>query len=173
MEQNLEDRVEFREKAKYFFNKNKKKIVLFLIIVFLFLFSLFLIDYNKKKANNLISEKYIQAGLLLASDQKEESKEIFKEIILSKNKFYSVLALNTIIEKDLEKNQTKVIEYFDIVENINKSKEQNDLILFKKALYLLKISKENEAKKILEMLLNSNTGFESLIRDLLENKKTK
>ena len=173
MEQNLEDRVEFREKAKYFFNKNKKKIVLFLIIVFLFLCALFLTDYNKKKANNLISEKYIQAGLLLASDQKEASKEIFKEIIFSENKFYSVLALNTIIEKDLEKNQTKVIEYFDIVENINKSKEQNDLILFKKALYLLKISKENEAKKILEMLLNSNTGFESLIRDLLENKKTK
>ena len=111
--------------------------------------------------------------MLLASDQKEESKEIFKEIILSKNKFYSVLALNTIIEKDLEKNQTKVIEYFDIVENINKSKEQNDLILFKKALYLLKISKENEAKKILEMLLNSNTGIETLVRDLLENKKTK
>ena len=173
MEQNLEDKVEFREKAKYFLNKNKKKIFLFLIIVFLFLCTLFLIDYNKKKANNLISEKYIQAGLLLASDQKEESKEIFKEIIFSKNKFYSVLALNTIIEKDLEKNQTKVIEYFDIVENINKSKEQNDLILFKKALYLLKISKENEAKKILEMLLNSNTGFETLIRDLLENKKTK
>ena len=173
MEQNLEDKVEFREKAKYFLNKNKKKIVLFLIIVFLFLCALFLIEYNKKKANNLISEKYIQAGLLLASDQKEASKEIFKEIIFSKNKFYSVLALNTIIEKDLEKNQTKVIEYFDIVENINKSKEQNDLILFKKALYLLKISKENEAKKILEMLLNSNTGFESLIRDLLENKKTK
>ena len=173
MEQNLEDKVEFREKAKYFFKKNKKKIVLFLIILFLFLCALFLTDYNKKKANNLISEKYIQAGLLLASDQKEESKEIFKEIIFSENKFYSVLALNTIIEKDLEKNQTKVIEYFDIVENINKSKEQNDLILFKKALYLLKISKENEAKKILEMLLNSNTGFESLIRDLLENKKTK
>ena len=48
MEQNLEDRVEFREKAKYFFNKNKKKIVLFLIIVFLFLCALFLTDYNKK-----------------------------------------------------------------------------------------------------------------------------
>ena len=173
MEQNLEDKVEFREKVKYFFNKNKKKIILFVIIVFSFLCALFFIDYNKKKANNLISEKYIKAGLLLASDQKEESKEIFKEIIFSKNKFYSVLALNTIIEKDLEKNQTKVIEYFDIVENINKSKEQNDLILFKKALYLLKISKENEAKKILEMLLNSNTGFEILIRDLLENKKTK
>ena len=84
--------------------------------------------------------------MLLASDQKEESKEIFKEIIFSENKFYSVLALNTIIEKDLEKNQTKVIEYFDIVENINKSKEQNDLILFKKALYLLKISKKMKQK---------------------------
>ena len=47
MEQNLEDKVEFKEKAKYFFNKNKK-IVLFLIIVFLFLCALFLIDYNKK-----------------------------------------------------------------------------------------------------------------------------
>ena len=171
MEQNLEDKVEFREKAKYFLNKNKKKIVLFLIIVFLFLCALFLTVYNKKKANNLVSEKYIQAGLLLASDQKEESKEIFKEIIFSKNKFYSVLALNTIIEKDLEKSQAKVIEYFDIVENIKKSKEQNDLVLLKKALYFLKISKENEAKKILELLLNSNTSFEALVGELLENKK--
>ena len=41
-----------------------------------------------KKKMNLISEKYIQAGLYLSSNDKLKSKKIYKEIILSKNKFY-------------------------------------------------------------------------------------
>ena len=73
----------------------------------------------------------------------EKSKNLYEEIILSKNKFYSVLALNMILEKELEENQDKVLNYFKIVENLNISKEQKDLIKFKKALFLIKIQSQN------------------------------
>ena len=53
--------------------------------------------------------------------------------------FYSTLALNNIIEKNLRNNNAKILKYFEIIENLKK-KDQKDLINFKKALYLIKIS---------------------------------
>ena len=50
----------------------------------------------------MISEKYIQAGLYLASKDEKKSKDLYEEVILSNNKFYSILALNTILENLLE-----------------------------------------------------------------------
>ena len=41
-----------------------------------------------------------KAGLLLAEQKNYEANEIFGNIIMSKNKFYSILALNAIIEKN-------------------------------------------------------------------------
>ena len=65
---------------------------------------MFFLDYSKSNKNEKISEQYIKAGIHLTSNEKEKSKLIYKEIILSKNKFYSVLALNSIIENELEEN---------------------------------------------------------------------
>ena len=45
---------------------------------------------KKIKSNNLISEKYISTGLYLSTKDIEKSKNFYEEIILSKNKFYSV-----------------------------------------------------------------------------------
>ena len=42
----------------------------------------------------------------------KNQKILFEEIILSKNKFYSILALNTILEKKLEKDKNKIIKIF-------------------------------------------------------------
>ena len=47
--------------------------------------------YNEKK-NNLMSEKYIMAGLKINSGKKKEGANLLEEIILSKNKFYSILS---------------------------------------------------------------------------------
>ena len=60
---------------------------------------------NKK--NDLISEKYIKAGIFLSTNNNKESLQLFEDIILSKNNFYSILALNTILEKNLELNMKK------------------------------------------------------------------
>ena len=87
---------------------------------------------NFEKKNNLISERYIEAGLYLSSNDEKKAKEIYEEIIYSKNNFYSILALNTLLEKKLELNQEKVLDYFLIIEDLNISNEQRDLIIFRR-----------------------------------------
>jgi len=103
------------------------------------------------------SEKYIQAGIYLASKDKEKSKLLYEEVVFSKNKFYSILALNNIIENDLEEDSGKILNFFKIVENIKTDKEKRNLIKLKKALYLMKISKESEGKKLLKEIIKDNS----------------
>ena len=100
-----------------------------------------------KKETNSISEKYIQVGLLLSSNENEKSKILLEEIILSKNKFYSILALNILLENNLENDKNKILNYFQIVEKSNKLKSYKDLIVFKKALYLIKNLKLKKEKR--------------------------
>ena len=61
-----------------------------------------------------------------------------------------MLALNIIIEKNLISDQNKILNYFNYIEKQIKSKEQLDLIAFKKALYLLKNNNPKEANKLLK-----------------------
>ena len=56
--------------------------------------------------------------------RKKKAKILFEEIILTKNKFYSVLALNTIVEKNLILNEKKIIEYFETLKNSSSNKDQ-------------------------------------------------
>ena len=69
-------------------------------------------QHKSTKKNSLISEKYVQADLFLSNKNSEKAKKIFEEIIFSENKFYSILALNTILEEDLEKIR---IKYYSIL----------------------------------------------------------
>ena len=115
----------------------------------------------------MISEKYIQAGLYLASDNKEKSLILYKEIVLSKNKFYSILALNTLLENKLVSDEKKILEYFEIVEKTNKSNYQKDLLTLKKGLFLLKIEKIKEGNNLLKGLVKSNSKLKQLAEEAL------
>ena len=97
------------------------------------------------------------------TDLKEVAK-IYEDILKSNNRFYSSLALNIILEKNLEKNKEKILEYFDKVENLQNNKEQKDILKLKKALFFLKNSEDEKAKKLLNELIKS----ESKIKDLAE-----
>ena len=97
MEQKIDNKINFIDKLISFYNNNKLKIYSIIIILLTLLILITFLKLNNKKKNNLISEKYIKAGLYLTSN-KEKSIEIYEEIILSKNKFYSILALNTILD---------------------------------------------------------------------------
>ena len=125
------------------------------------------IKINNEKKNVLISEKYIQAGLYLASNKLEKSKNIYEEIILSKNKSYSILSLNTILEKKLETDKNKILNYFKIIEELNSSEEQKDLVIFKKALFLINESDIQEGKKLLNDIIESNSKLKSLAEEIL------
>ena len=165
MEQNVDKKIEFKSKLISFYSSNKVFVYSFISIVFLTLiFSTILIN-NKNKQNEKIAEKYIEAGMYLASDKKEQSINIFDEIILSNNKFYSVLALNTILEKNLVSDKNKILEYFKLVEK-NASKEHKDLIVFKKALYLMKTNDIEKANTLLKTLIDKDSPLKSLAEEV-------
>ena len=75
--------------------------------------------------------QYVKAGIYLSSNEKDQAKDIYKEIISSKNNFYSILALNNIIENDLIKNSNEILELFKFIEKIKIEKDQKNLVKLK------------------------------------------
>ena len=147
--------------------KEKRKILTFLLIFLILLITgIIYLNYLKVDQNNKISEKYITAGLYLSAKDKDKSKEIFKEIVLKKHKFYSLLALNRIMENKLINNNDELIDLFKIVEEIKLEKNQRDLIKLKKALFLLKISKDEDGKKLLNEIISENSKWKELALEI-------
>ena len=140
MDQSLDKKIEAKEKVLNFLKKNKFKLFILFSILIVFLASFFWIKYLNKKENILTSENYIKGGILLADNQNDEAKKYFENIVETGDNFYSLLALNIILEKNLVTDQKKILQYFERLENKKFSIELADLILFKKALYLLKIN---------------------------------
>ena len=167
MEQNKNNKIELKDRLISFYNTNKIKIYTFIIFLILMLISIAFIKISNENKNILIGNKYIKAGLYLTSGKKDQSKNLYEEIILSKNKFYSILALNKLLENNLISDKNKILNYFQIVEKINISQEQHDLIVFKKALYLLKISNNKNGNELLENLIKNNSKLNSLAKEIL------
>ena len=167
MENNIESKIDINNRLSNFYKLNKVKIFTIIIISFVVVISIFLLKHNNKKNNILIAEKYIEAGLQLSKNNKENATDLFDEIILSKNKFYSSLALNSIIEKKLVDNHDQILKYFNIVESLDLNNEDLDLIIFKKALYLIKSSKYSEGKELLEKLIKKDSKFKILAEKII------
>ena len=168
MDQKSENKLETKSKLLKFFNSNKTSILILLIIFLVMVSSfIFIENYNKKK-NKLISEKFIQAKLYLSSDKKRNAKLILEEIVLSQNDFYSILALNLILEKNLITEKNKIIKYFKILEETTSANDKNDLIKFKKALYLMKNSDTEKGENIMKNLMDQNSNLKPIIKELLE-----
>ena len=167
MEQELDKSSNFINKIKFIFKKNKILILSFILISLSSIISIFIyFDYQTKK-NIDISEKYIKANHFFINGQTEKAKNKFREIILSNNKFYSLLALNMLIEKKLVNNKDEVFEYFQTLEKKNFSEEYVDLIQFKKALYLLKLKDFNAGQKILNNLISKNSKLKSAAQEII------
>ena len=168
MDKELERKYE-KKNFLFLLNKHKTKIILFISIIILGIFLIIFLNIFNEKKNSEISEQFLKAGILLSSNQKNESKKILEKIVLSKNTFYSKLALNVLIEKNLIKDEGKVLNLFEIVEKLEKHKDQKDLIIFKKALFLIKNGNKSEGNKILNYLISSNSSVKSLAQDIIKN----
>ena len=112
MEQKINNKIALKDKLISFFQAHKYKLSVFASILIITFISIFILKINGEKKNSLIAEKYIKAGLYLAENKRDQSKNIYEEIILSKNKFYSALALNKILEEDLISDKNKILDYF-------------------------------------------------------------
>ena len=163
------DNLTYSEKLLKFFAENKLKILILLGLISIIIFTLTFININEKNKNLLISEKYIEAGLHLRKGEEEKAKLLYEEIVLSKNKFYSALALNVILEKNLFSNDNKILDYFSLLEKVNFSNDQKDLLMFKKGLYILKISKKEQGNLLLKNLIDYDTNYKTLAQEILKN----
>ena len=74
-----------------------------------------------------------------------------------------------ILEKKLETNSKKILDYFEIVEKLQNKKEQKDLIILKKSLYLIKISQIEKGNELLQKIIDTNSSLKSIAEELLEN----
>ncbi len=168
MDQNLDKKIEFREKLINLYNNNRLKIYFLLFSLFTGIIVSFSLKHYYEKKNNLISNKYTQAVLYVSKKDYKNANQIFDEIIVSKNKFYSILAINTILEKDLIEDKNKILKYFDILEKNKFSQENQDLILLKKALYLIKINDQKNGNFLLKKLIDKNSNIKSLAQEIIE-----
>lgn len=168
MEDNLEQKLDFKKKLVNFYNLNKFKVFISLVIAIIAAILFLLFKINNQKKNIEISQKFVEAGIYLSSNKLDDAKNIYEEIILSENKFYSLLSLNNIIEKNLIKDDNKILDYFNILEKLNYKDELQDLIIFKKSLFLLKISKDKEGKELLDILIEKNSKLKTLAEEIIK-----
>ena len=168
MEQSLDKKTELKDTIQSIFNNNKKKFFLIISIVIAITIVLFIWKDNNNKKNILISEKYTKAQLLFSNNEKEAATKHYEEIIFSKNKFYSVLALNAILEKELIKDKKKILDFFNSIENLSHKEANIDLIHFKKALFFLKESKSDEANKLLKKLIEKESSLKIIAQEILK-----
>ena len=167
MEIKAENQLELKNKIINIYNLNKKKIYIVFLILIIITISIIFVKFKNERENTLVAEKYVKAGIYLSKDQKNNAIILLEEIVLSKNSFYSILALNTIIEKNLISDHKKIISYIVLTEEIIKSNEQEELLLFKKALYLIKNSKNLEGEKLLKDLINKNSKLKFLAKEAI------
>ena len=86
----------------------------------------------------------------------------------STNRFYVILSW-ILFRKKLENDQNKILKYFNILEDLNISKDQKDLLLFKKSLYLINNSRLEDGKKILEKLIENKSKIKILAEEIMNN----
>ncbi len=78
-----------------------------------------------------------------------------------------MLALNLILEKELITNNSQILKYFDILSKNNQSEENRDIIIFKKALFLIKNSDAKKGNELLNELIKNNSNLKSLSEEIV------
>lgn len=168
MDQSIENKKQFKIRLLNFYNSNKVKIYFVLFVLILTLISFSFLKYKNEKNNILVGEKYVKAGLYLSSNQTDKSKELYEEIIYSKNNFYSILSLNVLLEKKLITDKEKILEFFEIVEKSISLKNQKDLIALKKALYIIKEVDIQIGNDLLKELINKDSPLKPIAQEILK-----
>ncbi len=152
LKENLQDKI------NNFFKKNIKILFLTLITIIIFLIFFSYYNYQKKQNDIIISEQFTNASILIKDNKIEESKLILENILSKDHKFYSPLALNLLIDNEIEKDKKIILNYFDQVLKIKSISNENlNLIKIKKALFLFNEKDEELIITTLNPIINSNS----------------
>ena len=159
----MDEQVKDKKNIINLFGKNKK-IFFSIVILIIITFSFFTWKDNintKKKLE--LSEKYIDAKILLS--QNKQDKKILKdleEIILNKDSTYSVLSLYLIIDSGLQNDNKKILKYFrEILSIKDLKKEDKNLIKLKQAIFISNKSNEKDLLDLLNPIINSDSVWKA------------
>ena len=134
--------------------------VLFLLLITISVYSWLKFNADIKKNN--LSENYIEAKILLSQKKSNEALDVLKKIIEQEDSTYSVLSLYLVIDQELEKDNKKILNYFDRVISINSLKNEDlDLVKFKKAIFISSYAKESELLDLLKPIINSESVWKA------------
>ena len=161
-----------------FLKKNLKSLFIILIITVIFLIIFGYYSHQKKQKDIVISDQFTYASILIKDKKINESKLLLENIIKKKHKFYSPLALNSLIDNELETDNKKIIDYFDQILAIKSINNENlNLIRIKKALFLFNGKNEGLIITTLNPIINSNSVWKEsaikLIADYFSSKNEK
>ncbi len=151
---------EISEKVKFIdlLKKNFKLLLSLLILLFVIIGILLWFDHSNKSKREKISENFIQAKILLENQQNIKAHSVLKNIIEKKDNIYSPLSLFLIIEKNLEKDEVTITNYFDKILDIGSiEKEDLNLLKLKKAIFISENSKEEDVLELLNPIINSDS----------------
>ena len=150
------------EKIKNFFVANKKVLFLLILLIVILFLSYFGFQEYKEKKRILISDQYNSTIIEYSNNSQENTKNSLVDLVLKKDPTYSPLSLYFIIDNKLIENKSKINSLFDIIiEDVSLEKEIKNLIIYKKALYNVDKSSENELLKILNPIINSESVWKS------------
>jgi len=165
-----------------FINKNKKKIIDGIVILIFLIFSYFILVEINNRNKIKIADEYNRLKINFNSGKEKDIENAMIEIVYSKDKTYSPLALYFLLDNNIINSKEKINRLFDIIINdINLDKEIKNLIIYKKALFNSNHVSENDLLKILNPLINSDNIWKSHALFLLgeyffsknENQKAK
>ena len=147
-----------KSKLKKFYEKNKIFIFsfIFLFVLVLGSFSFYLENMERKKV--LLSENYLKAKIYLEDGNKNKAINILKEVIFANDPTYSTLCLFLVMNQNLITDYRELSTLFDhLLENNKFSKEERNLLIYKKALLNSNFVSESEMLKTIKPLLYTET----------------
>ncbi len=151
-----------------FVRKRKKTLIYVLTIILLLIIAFFSYQYFEQQKHIKISEQFNIAKINISKNL-EQSKEALINIIEKKNKFYSPMSLNLLLEKKINLSNEKILELFDkVIEIRGLEKNTKNLYVLKKGLFLSEFSDENTILKTLNPLINSNSIWRTQAIIILE-----
>ena len=147
-----------KSKLKKFYEKNKILIFSFIFcLIFAFVSFSFYIE-NKEKKKVLLSENYLKAKIYLEAGNKNKAIGILKEVIFANDPTYSTLCLFLAMNQNLITDYRELSALFDhLLANNKFSKEERNLLIYKKALLNSNFVNESEMLMSIKPLLNTET----------------
>ena len=147
-----------KSKLKKFYESNKILIFSFILILVTSFASFVYYLKSIEKDKILLSENYVKAKIYLANGDKNEAKNILKEVIFANDSTYSPLCFFLILNQNLIDDHKELSTLFDhILENNNFEKEVRNLLIYKKALFNSNFITESELLEDIKPLLNNET----------------